>query len=262
MRLSEALNVEYIKKTLKTAWLGKELKYLKETLSTNSDAEQLCRNGGAHGSIFLADAQTKGKGRFNRSWFSPPEENLYFSILLIPKKKSFEIPPITLVAAVAIHETLKTLLPKMDIGIKWPNDILFNGKKLSGILSELHQLSEIKPFVVVGIGLNVNSKEFPKELRNIATSLAIECGQKFSREAIFTSLCEIFEKWYEEWESNGLESINAYWVKNSGMVGKSVKSQDKMGIVLGLSDSGALLIEDISGEVIEVKSGEIELTSN
>lgn len=256
------MNIDLIKKTLKTNWLGSELKYLKETASTSSDVRNFGKTGASHGLILLANSQTKGRGRFNRSWFSPPNENLYFSILLIPKKKSFEIPPITLVAAVALHETVKTLLPAMKVGIKWPNDILINGKKVAGILSEFHQFPEVNPFVVVGIGLNVNSKEFPKELKSNATSLALECGKEFPRETIFSSICEALEKWYEEWELKGLEAINSYWVKNSGMVGRSVKAQNKSGSVLGLSDSGSLLIEDISGEVIEVNSGEIEITSN
>lgn len=257
-----SLNIESIKESLKTKWLAKDLQILKETSSTNNDAKDQGRKGGKHGLIILADSQTDGRGRFQRRWYSPPGVNLYFSMLLFPKKVSFEIPAITLVAAVSLHEAIKLLGQVRNVGIKWPNDILCNEKKVAGILSELHQLPGIRPFVVVGIGLNVNNKEFPEELENTATSLVIECGKDLPREDIFASVCYSFEKWYEEWELRGLAGIISYWVRHSGMVGKSVKSQGNSGVVLGLSGSGALLVEKISGDVIEVNSGEIEIISD
>ena len=257
-----SLSIGSIKKSLKTDWLGRDLQVLRTTSSTNSDAESLGRKGGKHGLIVLADSQTRGRGRFQRVWFSPPDVNLYFSMLLFPEKSSFKIPEITLVAAVSLHEAIKSVVPSEEIGIKWPNDILCNGKKVAGILSEFHQLSGSRPFVVVGIGLNVNSRQFPDDLQNIATSLAIEGGEDLPREDLFSSICYRFEKWYEEWDFSGLESITSYWIKNSGMMGKSVKAQGNKGIVLGLSDSGALLMKDISGAIIEVNSGEIEVVGD
>ena len=151
--------------------MEERFKCLQSTASTNLDLEEIGRKGGPRGFVIAANSQDKGRGRFNRDWFSPPDVNLYFSMLLLPSKESFEIPSITLVAAVTLHEVISRGLPSQKIEIKWPNDVLCSRKKIAGILSEYHQGKENNSFVVVGVGLNINLKSFPSGLEHTATSM-------------------------------------------------------------------------------------------
>ncbi|MFC2075097.1 biotin--[acetyl-CoA-carboxylase] ligase [Bdellovibrionota bacterium] len=256
------MDLKTINQSLSTKWWARELLVLPATGSTNDDCKSRGKAGAPQGFTLIADTQTEGRGRYGRKWFSPAGSNIYFSTVLRPNRKLYEIPTVTLTAAVAIHDCLTQFLPKELLGIKWPNDILGNGKKLAGILTELFQEP---PFLVLGVGLNVNVEEFPEELQSIATSVKILLdGKETSREELFAKLCFNLEKWYELWTAEGFAPIRDYWEKNSGMVGRTVKITGKenvTGMVKGISETGGLLVEDQAGEIREEKGGEIELLS-
>ena len=159
---------------LNTHDLGRELHCYEELGSTNDRAKELAEEGAEHGEIVVAEAQTAGRGRRGREWVSPPRRNLYFSVILRPELPPSRAAELTLVASIAVCDAARQA--GVDAGIKWPNDLLASGKKLAGILTELATEPDRVHWVVVGVGVNVNSRpeDFPEELRDEATSLLIE----------------------------------------------------------------------------------------
>lgn len=260
------MDLQNIRQSLNTKWWGKELLFIPSAASTNIDAAVLGHEGVPTGFTILADTQTAGRGRFGRSWFSPPGENLYFSTVISATKKNFEISLVTLVAAVGVHDGLRRLFPSLKIDIKWPNDLHVERKKIAGILTEFHPLNPQQSYLVLGIGLNVNSHSFPKELTQRASSLSLLNEKRvLQREQIFVGLCQSLEEWYERWINEGFDSIRSYWATNSNMLGEQVKLSDpegRLGAVRGLSNTGGLLVELQNGSIEEIKSGEVQWASD
>lgn len=206
---------EAIRSRLKTTIFGKAVHYSPSTSSTNDDAIRSAKSGGAEGEIFLADAQTAGRGRMGRSWESPAGKNLYLSILLRPTLTPDRIPPITLVAGRAVHEILSSLLPTEfgdQLKIKQPNDVCLGTKKIAGILAE----SEIKgtrvEWVVCGIGINLNAdpSDFSREVGQTATSFKMATARIVDRTEVATRLIESFEKHYARFCQEGPVETVAY----------------------------------------------------
>ncbi len=164
--------------------------------STNAEAIRRARAGEAEGAVFLAETQTAGRGRNGAVWESPPGKNLYLTFLLRPPVSPTDAVPITRVAAFAIREALQRFVQGLEI--KWPNDILLNGKKVAGILSEMETRKGETSWVVCGIGINVNSdpEDFSLSLREVATSLKIAAARGFDREAVLQAVLEEMEKRY------------------------------------------------------------------
>ena len=140
--------------------------------STNLIVKDWARQGAEEGRCAVAEAQTAGRGRRGRSWISPPGENLYFSILLRPQAEASHVAMITLLMAIAVTQSVREL--HLDAKIKWPNDVVVNGKKICGILTEMYQSAAGSFFLVIGTGINVNQKSFPEEVKKTAGSLALE----------------------------------------------------------------------------------------
>ena len=164
-----------------------------ETLdSTNDLAKELAAQGAPEGTVVVAETQTGGRGRLGREWNSPPGVGLYVSLVLRPMLPPMELPQITLTTAVAVVRAVRRVTGVAP-GIKWPNDLLLNGKKLGGILTEMETESDRIRHVVVGLGLNVNNPAFPPELAATATSLALATGRAFSR-------VQLLQAWLEEFE--------------------------------------------------------------
>lgn len=230
--------------------------------STNLWAKEEGQRDALHGSVYVADCQTAGRGRRGRAWESPAGENLYFSLLLRPTFMPDKASMLTLVMAMAVAEAVRSY--GAEAYIKWPNDIVLHGKKLCGILTEMHLQPRGSYFVVVGVGVNVGKKEFPPEIAHIATSLWAEKNIRINREELLEKILQSFEKFYREFTLRGDFNLlrDAY---NDILInrGRTVKVLDPKGefagIARGINASGELLVEKENGEVVTVYAGEVSV---
>ena len=194
--IPDRITADAIKSCLETKWMAKNLEYYDEIDSTNNRAKALGEAGGADGTLFVAETQTAGKGRRGRCWQSPAGSSISMSILLRPVMNPSDAPMLTLVMAYAATKALREKT-ELDIGIKWPNDLVVSGKKISGILTEMSAEIDYINHVVIGIGINVNMESFPEDIAMTATSLRIEAGKEFRRFELIAAIMEYFEKAYE-----------------------------------------------------------------
>ena len=243
---------------------GRSMHYHGVTASTNIQAKALATNGAPEGSVVVADAQTGGRGRMGRSWVSPSGVNLYFSLILRPPLPSIRVPQLTLLVAAAIHQALSSFAADVVPLIKWPNDILVNGRKLCGVLCEMQSETDLVHFVVVGIGINVNLSLLPPELEDSATSLFLESGRLFSRPELLASVLNHFEPLYDAWLlQDDLGFILPYLEQYSLLQSKEVTvdqlNRTVCGMVTGISCGGELKIESADGQTLLVSSGEAHL---
>ncbi len=211
-----------------------------------------------------ADEQTAGRGRRERSWHSAPGDGLYLSVLLRPDIEASKIPLLSLMAAVAVAETIRGFqISNLRLDIKWPNDVLLNGRKVSGILIESTSTPNETPRFIVGIGVNLNHPSFPPELSDIATSLQLECGNHFDVASVRNALLDRLAFWYEELRQHRARKILQRWqALSSYACGKQVvvifDHEELRGETVGLNDSGALLLKTASGEIRTILAGEVK----
>jgi len=232
-----------------------------ETLdSTNDLAKELAVQGAPEGTVVVAETQTGGRGRLGREWNSPPGVGLYVSLVLRPMLPPMELPQITLTTAVAVVRAVRRVAGVAP-GIKWPNDLLLNGKKLGGILTEMETESDRIRHVVVGLGLNVNNPGFPPELAATATSLTLTVGGAFSRVHLLQAWLEEFETLYGRFLNQGFPEILEEWKGYTVTLGRPVTvrqgPREISGQALDVASDGALLLRTASGETVRVTSGEI-----
>jgi BirA family biotin operon repressor/biotin-[acetyl-CoA-carboxylase] ligase len=212
----------------------------------------------------MAEEQTAGRGRRERSWHSAPGDGLYLSVLLRPEIEPSKIPLLSLLAAVAVTEAILALqISNLKLDIKWPNDVLLNGRKVSGILIESTSTPNEIPRFILGIGVNLNHSSFPPELANIATSLRSECGAHFDIARFRNALLDRLAFWYEELRQKRARKILQRWQELSSYArGKQVTvifdHEELQGETVGLNDSGALQIKISSGEIRTILAGEIK----
>jgi len=244
---------------------GRELRVYESLLSTNKTACDLALSGSEDGTIVIADSQSGGRGRRGRSWSSPGGVNLYTSIILRPDIPPARAPQLTLMSAVALAETVAGTLtdfPELKTKIKWPNDILLQGKKCAGILTEMKCAGRGVEFVVIGIGLNLNLKKesMDSSISKLATSLFMESGREFSRPEVAQSLYRAIENWYKRYLGEGFPPVQEAWNRLSGIQGRKVRAASGKGYedgkALGVDEEGALLLEDEAGRVIRVTAGD------
>jgi len=232
-----------------------------EINSTNTEAVRQARLGAAEGICIIATQQTAGRGRQGRSWISPKDAGLYLSILLRPTIESRYLPLITLASAVAVHDVVQGLGLAADI--KWPNDVLINDKKVSGILSEAVE-TDRGLAVIVGIGINVKPDSFPGELSDSATSIESEAGNAVTFFELESALTEQFGKWYENLcGTGGPACIIKEWMRRSTYAsGKNVRvtlaNETITGVTDGLEQNGALRVRKDDGETVLVQAGDVE----
>ncbi len=254
---------EEIQKYILTSYIGKRLIYEEEMDSTNVQAKKIAREGAEEGTVVLTEQQFKGKGRMGRKWDSPKGTGIWLSCILRPSIPPSEVSFITLLAGLAVCKAIEIetrLLPK----IKWPNDVVLGGKKVCGILTEMNGEMEQVYHVVVGIGINVNTKDFPIELHSLATSLYLESGEKYSRKKLVGQIFTQLEKYYESFkEEEGRKRILEEYKKCCATLGQEVRvlgSQEEFtGKALDLLPTGELIVQKNTGEMKTVRSGEVSV---
>lgn len=248
----DLLSPEEIKPKLMTKLLGREIRYLNCVDSTNNEAKRLAADGCAEGLIVVAEQQAGGRGRLARGWFSPFGKGIWFSLVLRPRFSPQEAPKCTMMAAVAVTQAIKKVTG-IACGIKWPNDILYEGKKLVGILTEMAAEIDVINHVVIGIGVNVNidAADLPEELGGVATSLQLIGGHAYPRVDLLTAILTELEASYCRVLQEGFEPVLAEWRKASATLGKPVEvsgiNRSFAGIALDIDTDGALLVQTDNG---------------
>lgn len=230
--------------------------------STQRRARELGRAGADEGAVVVAEAQTAGRGRLGRSWHSPAGLNLYCSILLRPSVALADVPQIALVAGLAVAEAVE-VTTGLGPRLKWPNDVLLEGRKTAGILTELEAEEERVQLVIAGIGVNLNVEAFPEELADKATSLRLAVGHPVDRGAFLAGLLAAFEARYERFLASGFAPMRAEWESYAALTGRTVRvaapQGEVAGRVLGLDDDGALRLDRGAGDVVRVVAGEVSV---
>lgn len=265
-----ALLPGYLEKELETRWAGRgEVFYEPETTSTNTRAKEMARAGAPHGSLSVCDHQTAGKGRLGRAWETPAGEALTQSMVLRPKLSVEQAQLVTIAAAVATAQAIADLCPTLSPGIKWPNDVLVDGKKCVGILCELAADMDGIQFLVAGVGINVNQTAFDGELSEKATSLLLElrrsnAGAKpLCRRKLLCAYLRHMEDAVDALEQGGLSAIRHSYVSHSVTIGSHVRvigvNTDFSGIARDIDETGALLAEDESGTLRRVLAADVSV---
>lgn len=268
---------------VKNKEIGSEIIFYEKVDSTNIKAKELARNGCKPGTVVLAEEQSTGRGRMGRNWYSPRGTGLWFSIVIYPEILPGKSPFLTILTSLAVFESLQaieqdlTSKTRIDSGgiqnnkmnreesalsIKWPNDILLNGKKVAGILSETSVSHRIK-YAVIGIGINVNQEYFPVELEQKATSLKLYYKEEINRELLLEKLLSSFEKYYYFLLNNRERHLLDMWKERLNIIGKVVKilSGKKVykGKVIGISDRGELILHDFKDGIKKFWVGDVSL---
>jgi BirA family biotin operon repressor/biotin-[acetyl-CoA-carboxylase] ligase len=259
----DLLTYEEINDKLKTKYIGKQIIYFDSVNSTNTKAKEIASDV-EEGTVLIAEEQTKGRGRLGRNWVSPKGKGIWMSIVIKPDLNPIEASKVTQVAAAAVSEGIRNI--GVDNYIKWPNDIIINGKKVCGILTEMSgELNRIN-YIVVGIGINVNNDidEFPDELKRKATSLKIESGIKIERKKLVAEILNNFEELYNELvKSNTINKSLKICREYSAVIGREIKiisrSEEFVGKAIDLTEEGELLVKDLKGNVKKIISGEVSV---
>lgn len=248
---------------LDTDRLGRSVSYHASVPTTQAIAHKMAEAGAPEGHVVVADEQTGGRGRLGRSWHSAFGTSLSMSLVLRPQLEPQRIPQLTLVAAIAVTRAIEEVT-QLKADIKWPNDILMNGKKLVGILTEMHSEPGLAKVVIIGIGMNINQSEdeLSHDGRNQATSLLVEGKQEINRAKLAAQVLSELEKLYDLYLKNGFAELKLMWEARSISIGKQLKAQTINGTVIGLSkgitSDGALLLEDDLGVTHTLYSADIE----
>lgn len=253
---------EEIHPHLETEQFGRQIRYVDSTPSTQNIAHQWAKEGAPEGAVVIAEEQVQGRGRMGKAWHSPPRTGIWMSLILRPPILLAEASQLTLLASVGIQEAISKETG-LSAKIKWPNDILVQGKKVCGILTEIRGEHDQVHYVIVGIGMNVNTeaKDFPEELKNVGTSLAIETGRKVHRAFLVATILKELEQTYFHYLQEGFSPIRRKWEQIAGMLGHVVTARSMQSTITGLAEhineQGALLIRTSSG-IVPVYSAEIE----
>ena len=244
-----------------TKWAGKTVHFARETDSTNLWIKRLAKEGASEGTIALAEFQSAGRGRLGRSWEVPEGTSVMMSILLRPKFEPQYAPTLTLVMGMAVAKAVKSL--GFDVSIKWPNDVVVSHKKICGILTEMGVRDGKIDYAVIGVGINVNIKEFPEEMADKATSLYLESGKEFDRSQIPGLVMEAFEEYYEKFAAtcdlSGLKEEYESILANYNQPVRVLAKEPYEGVARGITDGGELLVEKTDGTIVAVSAGEVSV---
>jgi BirA family biotin operon repressor/biotin-[acetyl-CoA-carboxylase] ligase len=249
---------------LKTETLGHTIHFFEEVDSTQRIAAKLAYEGAPEGTLVVAEEQKAGRGRLDRKWFSPKGTGIWMSLILRPPIPPQRAPQLTLLVAVAISQAIQDVTGLVP-DIKWPNDILLHGKKGVGILTELQADPDRVRSVIVGIGINVNqtAEQFPEDIRAIATSLAIEKGERIKRAPLIQEILLRIERLYQQYLAHGFRPIKLLWEGYAVSIGKPVTARTLggtiRGIARGITEDGLLILEDEEQNIHYIHSADIQL---
>ena len=246
-----------------TEWAGHPVSWYETLGSTNLQAKLDAENGAENGALIVADMQTAGRGRRGRTWNSPPGTNLYFTLILKPQIAPDQASMLTPLMGLAVAEGIRETCG-LQTGIKWPNDVVIDGRKVCGILAEMSVEREFIHYVVVGVGINVGLQSFPEQVADTAVCLQEKCGGKVSRAELLVNVLKAFERYYAVFRKTGdLSDLRQ-------MYGNLLVSRDKevrvldpkgeyQGIARGINETGELLVEKEDGVVTVVYAGEVSV---
>lgn len=259
----DVLSREELESRIGTRWAGHHVVYFPQTDSTNLQAKAAGEGGSPHGSLFVTDRQSAGRGRRGRAWESPGGENIYMTLLLRPEFPPERASMLTLVMALAAAEGIETVCGG-EVGIKWPNDLVLKGKKICGILTEMSAEVDYIHYVVIGVGINVNQDTFPEEIRETATSLRLETGKKVIRGELITEILKRFEENYEIFAgTRDLSGLREAYSRRLVNRDREVKVLDPAGAyeahALGIDERGELIVRTREGETRKVFAGEVSV---
>ena len=253
---------EKLKEILCTKWLGKDTVFFSICDSTNTRLQELANAGAKEGTVVISEEQTAGQGRNGRNWNSPKGEGIFLSMLLRPEFKPRYASMVTLVTALAVCFALEKNGVE-HLFIKWPNDIVASGKKLCGILTKMSTDAESVQYIIVGLGINVNQKNFHPEIAEIATSLYLETKEEKSQVNIIADFLSAFETYYEQFRltkdlSLLKEEYNQKLVHRNSMVRIIEEGREKNVKALEINEKGELLVEE-QGQIRTIIAGEISV---
>lgn len=263
-KLPDSLEPVVIQSLLKTESLGRVIEYQESCLSTQIIAHQLAQESTPAGTVVLTEEQTAGRGRMARKWDSAPRKGIWMSVILRPAIEPNKAPQFTLVTAVAVVRAIEEVTG-LKPEIKWPNDILLEGKKCTGILTELQSDADGIQAMIIGIGLNVNQslEDFEESVQGIATSLKMASGEKVNRQALVRSILYFLEQYTEMYMNQGFGPLKLMWESYAVTIGKKVLARMATGtlegIAEGINEEGVLQLRTADGKVHGIYSADIEI---
>lgn len=258
----DILTLEEIEEGLHTEYIGRNLYYYDSILSTNIRAKEIALDE-PEGTVIVSEEQTGGIGRLGRDWISPKKKGIWFTIILKPEVQPMEVSKIALVGAAAVNKALEDM--GVNSGIKWPNDIVINGKKVCGILTEMSCELNMVNYVVMGIGINVNLDgiDIPEELKHKATSLKIATSKEVDRKTLLANILNHFEGLYEEFKNGHISSTIRICRENSVLLGEEVRiirgKETRIGKALDINSEGELVVQFLNDIIENIFSGEVSL---
>lgn len=282
MNKDDLYGAKAIADSMQTQWIGQTIRFYEKVDSTNLRAKLEAEKGAESGTLIVAECQTAGRGRRGRVWNSPHGANLYFTLILKPKFAPDKASMLTLVMALAVVRGMEQAMEAEEVvaepvsdaseksafpKIKWPNDIVWNDRKVCGILTEMSVQQGVQntiSHVLIGVGINVYQQEFPPELAKKATSLETECGRRISRSKLLADIMQAFEKYYDIFrEAESLAGLKKLYNQKLVNCSREVRVLDPkgefMGIATGINDVGELCVTLADGSTIEVYAGEVSV---
>ncbi|WKA53343.1 biotin--[acetyl-CoA-carboxylase] ligase [Planococcus shixiaomingii] len=262
--IPDTLEPTAIQTLLKTKRIGQVMEYIESCPSTQIIAHKLAQEGTADGTVVLTETQTAGRGRLARKWDSAPQKGIWMSIILRPDVVPQKAPQFTLVAAVAVVRAIEEVTG-LKPEIKWPNDILINGKKCTGILTELQSDADGIQALIIGIGLNANQEveDFSPEIQEIASSLKMASGREVNRQELVRALLFHIEQFTNIYIEQGFAIIKLMWESYSSTIGQPIRArmakETLEGIAEGITDDGILQLRTADGKLHGIYSADIEM---
>src|ERR1700737_1305564 len=260
-KVPDILTPEMLRQRLKGSLFGKRIFHFFKVNSTNRVALELGHGGEPEGAVVLAEEQTAGRGRAGHLWHSERAAGIYVTLLLRPRLAPVQAPLLTMMAGLSAHAAIQAQTG-LSVDLKWPNDLLIAGKKVGGILTEMHAEPAQVRFVIVGLGLNVNQEKFPAELGAAAPSLRVESGRPQSRLELLVRLLREFERDYNDFLSEGPAAVIERFTRVSSYAhGKRVRvsngKENFTGTTAGLGPEGLLQVKRDNGQLMTVIAGDV-----
>ena len=259
----DVMTVPEIISRLHSRWMGRNCIFLETVDSTNNYLKRAAEDGAVNGTLAVAEEQTGGKGRRGRSWETPKGNNIAMTILLRPEIRPEHASRLTLLMAMAVVRGIQKETG-LQAGIKWPNDVVVDGHKVCGILTEMNTEVDYINYVVIGTGINVNQTEFPEEIREIAGSLKLSAGHPVARAGLIASIMEELEDLYEVFlKTEDLSALKDEYNRNCVTCGHEIRvlepGHEYTGMTDGINDLGELVVKKADGETVCVYAGEVSV---